>query len=55
MYSHSDTRRTRVAVIGAGIGGVSFAIALKRKFPGFDDLVIYEKGDDVGGTWRVWL
>ncbi|KAF9076980.1 hypothetical protein BDP27DRAFT_1518808 [Rhodocollybia butyracea] len=54
MDSHNDSnsQHTRIAVIGAGIGGISFGIALKRKFPGSDDIVIYEKGDDVGGTWR---
>ncbi|KAE9410004.1 putative monooxygenase [Gymnopus androsaceus JB14] len=35
------------------IGGISFAIALQRKFPGFNNFTIYEKGNDVGGTWRV--
>ncbi|KAJ7020477.1 hypothetical protein C8F04DRAFT_1143915 [Mycena alexandri] len=43
----------KIVIIGAGIGGVSFAIALKRQFgAGFDDFVIYEKAGDVGGTWR---
>ncbi|KAJ6471235.1 hypothetical protein C8R47DRAFT_1179509 [Mycena vitilis] len=40
-----------VVIVGAGIGGVSLAIALKRQL-GFDDFVIYEKGSDIGGTWR---
>ncbi|KAJ7021677.1 hypothetical protein C8F04DRAFT_1003958 [Mycena alexandri] len=42
-----------VVVIGAGIGGVSLGIALKRQLGrDFDDFVIYEKASDVGGTWR---
>ncbi|KAF7353944.1 hypothetical protein MVEN_01080700 [Mycena venus] len=42
---------SQVVIIGAGIGGVGFAIALKRRL-GFDDFTVYEKGSDVGGTWR---
>ncbi|KAF7360618.1 hypothetical protein MVEN_00793500 [Mycena venus] len=41
----------KVVVIGAGIGGMSFGIALRRQL-GFDDFTIYDKGSDVGGTWR---
>jgi cation diffusion facilitator CzcD-associated flavoprotein CzcO len=40
----------RIAVIGAGFGGLAAAIELKRA--GFDDLMIFERGDDVGGVWR---
>ncbi|KAF8192398.1 hypothetical protein K438DRAFT_1906902 [Mycena galopus ATCC 62051] len=40
-----------IVIIGAGIGGISFAIALKRQL-GFGDFIIYEKASDVGGTWR---
>ncbi|KAH9032545.1 FAD/NAD-P-binding domain-containing protein [Lactarius hengduanensis] len=32
-------------------GGLAVAIALKTKW-GLDDFVIYERGADVGGTWR---
>lgn len=42
-------RPVRVAIIGAGPGGLSMAIRLKQS--GFDDLVLLEKGDGVGGTW----
>ena len=41
---------TSIAIIGAGFGGLGAAIELKRS--GFEDIVIFEKGDDVGGTWR---
>ncbi|KAJ7290271.1 hypothetical protein C8J57DRAFT_1164511 [Mycena rebaudengoi] len=41
-----------IVIIGAGIGGLAFAIALRRQLPGFDDFTIYEKASDVGGTWR---
>ena len=39
-----------VAIIGAGLGGIGAAIALRRA--GIDDLVILERADDIGGTWR---
>ncbi|KAF8888357.1 hypothetical protein BD779DRAFT_1440214 [Infundibulicybe gibba] len=41
----------RIVVIGAGAGGLSFAIALKRQL-GYENYIIYEKASDVGGTWR---
>ncbi len=47
------TRRRRppkVAIIGAGFGGLAAAVALRRA--GIDDLVIIEGDDGVGGTWR---
>lgn len=39
-----------IAIVGAGFGGLAAAIELKRA--GFDDLVVFERGDDVGGVWR---
>ncbi|KAG6821331.1 hypothetical protein H0H93_000192 [Arthromyces matolae] len=41
----------RVVIIGAGIGGLAFAIALKRKFA-FENFIIYEKTGAVGGAWQ---
>ncbi|KAE9398740.1 FAD/NAD(P)-binding domain-containing protein [Gymnopus androsaceus JB14] len=43
---------TRIAIIGAGVGGITMGIALRRQMPGFENFVIYEKSDDVGGTWK---
>ena len=40
----------KVAIIGAGFGGLATAVALRRA--GIDDLVIIECADGVGGTWR---
>jgi cation diffusion facilitator CzcD-associated flavoprotein CzcO len=40
----------RIAVIGAGFGGLGTAIKLKQA--GIDDFVVLERGNDVGGTWR---
>jgi cation diffusion facilitator CzcD-associated flavoprotein CzcO len=42
--------KPRVAIIGAGPGGMCMAIKLKAA--GFDDLVILERSDSVGGTWN---
>ena len=40
----------RVAVVGAGFGGIGMAARLLRE--GVRDLVVLERGDDVGGVWR---
>ena len=46
-----DTARTyRVAVIGAGPGGLITAVQLRQA--GIDDFVILERAEGVGGTWR---
>ncbi len=39
-----------VAVIGAGLGGIGMAIALRRA--GIEDFVVLERASDIGGTWR---
>ncbi|MDG4797479.1 NAD(P)/FAD-dependent oxidoreductase [Micromonospora sp. WMMD1082] len=39
-----------IAVVGAGFGGLGAAIQLQRA--GFTDLLVFDRGDDVGGTWR---
>lgn len=40
----------RFVVIGAGMAGVLSGIRLRQA--GYEDWVVYEKGDSVGGTWR---
>ncbi|MEH1130468.1 flavin-containing monooxygenase [Micromonospora sp. CPCC 206061] len=40
----------RIAILGAGFGGIGAAIRLRQQ--GYDDFVILDRGDDVGGTWR---
>ncbi|MFH5229074.1 NAD(P)-binding domain-containing protein [Antrihabitans spumae] len=40
----------RVAVIGAGFAGLCAAIKLKEA--GINKFVLFEKADDIGGTWR---
>jgi cation diffusion facilitator CzcD-associated flavoprotein CzcO len=39
-----------VAIIGTGFGGIGMAARLKRA--GLHDLVLLERADDLGGTWR---
>ena len=45
-----EVRSLRVAVIGAGLAGITAAILLKAKVPGIQ-LTIFEKNSDVAGTW----
>lgn len=40
----------RVLVIGTGFAGIGVAARLRQD--GVRDLVVLERGDDVGGTWR---
>jgi cation diffusion facilitator CzcD-associated flavoprotein CzcO len=39
-----------VAIIGTGFGGIGMAARLKRA--GINDLVLLERADELGGTWR---
>ena len=39
-----------VAIIGAGMAGLLAAIELRKQ--GYKNLVLFEKADNVGGTWR---
>ncbi len=39
-----------VAIIGAGMSGLCMAVKLQDA--GIDDFTIFEKADEVGGTWR---
>jgi cation diffusion facilitator CzcD-associated flavoprotein CzcO len=42
-------RTVRVVIVGAGLGGISAAIKLKRA--GFDTFTVYEKAAGPGGVW----
>lgn len=44
-------RPPHVAIIGAGFGGL--AVAQKLAAAGHHDFVIYERAEDVGGTWHA--
>ena len=50
QQSKTPGRNPRIAIIGAGFSGVAMAAMLKRA--GFDNFTLYEKADEVGGTWR---
>lgn len=43
-------RNRRIGIIGAGPGGM--ALAHRFKEAGYDNITIWEKGNDVGGTWN---
>lgn len=45
-----EPRRLKVAVIGAGLAGITAGILLPAKVPNID-LTIFEKNHDVSGTW----
>ncbi|KAL0565023.1 hypothetical protein V5O48_017008 [Marasmius crinis-equi] len=45
-------KQPRIVIVGAGVGGIAFAVNLRKKFPGFENFVIYEKANELGGTWR---
>ena len=50
MSEGTDGRRdVEVAIVGAGFGGIAAAIALRRF--GIEDVVIFERGEGIGGTW----
>ncbi len=40
----------RIAVVGSGFSGLGAAIKLRQA--GFDDLVVFERASEIGGTWR---
>ncbi len=51
VIKNKDIARTlKVAIIGAGFGGIASAIKLLQS--DIQDFVILEKASDVGGTWR---
>jgi len=48
--SARPSRDLPIAIIGAGFGGIGAAVQLLRA--GIRSFEIFERGDDVGGTWR---
>ncbi|MEU6558689.1 flavin-containing monooxygenase [Nocardia nova] len=47
----APAEHTPIAVIGAGIAGIGLAVALRAA--GFEDFLILERADDLGGTWQA--
>jgi cation diffusion facilitator CzcD-associated flavoprotein CzcO len=46
----NNNKAPRIAILGAGFSGMGMAIRLREE--GFDNFTIYEKAEEVGGTWR---
>src|SRR5699024_7595702 len=46
----ADTVTPRIAIIGSGFGGLGTGARLRQA--GISTFTIFEKADDVGGTWR---
>ncbi|HZU46797.1 MAG TPA: NAD(P)/FAD-dependent oxidoreductase [Mycobacterium sp.] len=46
----SAGRHVNVAIVGSGFSGLGAAIRLDQA--GHDDFLVFERGNDVGGTWR---
>ncbi|MEU7629057.1 NAD(P)/FAD-dependent oxidoreductase [Nocardia sp. NPDC049220] len=45
-----STHRLAIAIVGTGFAGLAAAIELKKH--GHDDIVLFERGSEVGGVWR---
>ena len=45
-----ETTQHRIVVVGTGFAGIGMAVRLKQA--GYDDFVVLERAEDVGGTWR---
>lgn len=50
MNATTTSRKLRIVVIGAGMAGILAAIRLHKA--GQHEVVVYEKADRIGGTWR---
>jgi cation diffusion facilitator CzcD-associated flavoprotein CzcO len=49
MASGRVVTRSRVAIVGAGFGGLGLAVRLEQAG---DDFVVFEEGPEVGGIWQ---
>ncbi|MBO9531832.1 MAG: NAD(P)/FAD-dependent oxidoreductase [Solirubrobacteraceae bacterium] len=47
-----QVRDARVLIVGAGVSGMTAAIALQKAGVRDDEVLIVDAGDEVGGTWR---
>ncbi|MET8652636.1 flavin-containing monooxygenase [Nocardia aurea] len=51
IRAHDIPEHVSIAVIGAGIAGIGLAVKLRES--GFEDFLVFERADDLGGTWRA--
>ena len=51
VSTSTETEHVKVAIIGSGFGGLGMAIRLKEQ--GDEDFVVFERAEEVGGTWRA--
>ena len=51
QYRTMSTDRFDVAIVGAGFGGIGAAIQLRKM--GYENILILDREDDLGGTWHV--
>lgn len=47
---HSQPRKLRIVHVGAGATGLCAAFKMERQLTDYE-LVLYEKNDEIGGTW----
>lgn len=47
----SSNEHRNIVIVGAGFAGIGMAIKLREA--GFDDLLVLERADDLGGTWQA--
>jgi cation diffusion facilitator CzcD-associated flavoprotein CzcO len=47
---HSQPRKPRIIHVGAGATGLCAAFKMERQLTDYE-LVLYEKNDEIGGTW----
>ena len=52
MSGANGSRDVRVAIVGAGFGGVAMALALKKAGQLDDRVTIIDAAEEFGGTWR---
>ena len=50
MLPTASSSHTRIAIVGTGFGGIGAAVRLRQE--SFDDFVLFERADDLGGVWR---
>jgi len=50
MAVNGQQKALKVAIIGSGFGGLGMAYSLKKS--GIEGFTIFEKAEDLGGTWR---